>query len=106
MWISRQLIREYLATLARPRTGIAVADLTIAVRLFVQRFHVADETTVVTEHLLTLLNNGASTQIHDTNIVATMQTIGVKQLLTNNPADFAPFAALITVIRLNTLSSI
>gem|GEM_PF-6727559 len=40
LWISRQVIREYLATLARPRTGIPITDLTVVVRQFAQRFHV------------------------------------------------------------------
>jgi hypothetical protein len=36
----------------------------------------------------------------NTNIVATMQASGVRQILTNNPKDFTPFASLITVIPL------
>ena len=41
-----------------------------------------------------------SRQVHDTNIVATMLTYGIPRIVTNNPDDFAPFAALITIIPL------
>lgn len=99
-WISRQVLREYLATLARPRTGIAIADLTAAVRQFEMRFRVAEDGLLVTAHLLELLEQGYSTQVHDTNIVATMQSIGVSRILTNNPGDFSPFTHLINIIPL------
>lgn len=105
LWISRQVLREYLATLARPRVGIPITELTAAVRQFSVRFQVAEEGPLVTTQLLTLLEHGYSTQIHDTNIVATMQTIGVTRILTNNPDDFLPFASRITVIPLLSLTS-
>jgi hypothetical protein len=41
---------------------------------------------LVTAQLLTLLEQGYSMQAHDTNIVATMQAVGVRRTLTNNPA--------------------
>jgi predicted nucleic acid-binding protein len=104
LWISRQILREYLATLARPRVGIPIAELTAAIREFELRFQIAQEGPAVTAQLLTLLEQGYSTQVHDTNIVATMQTIGVTRILTNNPDDFTPFASLITVIPLLSLA--
>ncbi|UBF24522.1 hypothetical protein K9N68_22915 [Kovacikia minuta CCNUW1] len=39
-------------------------------------------------------------QIHDANIVATMQTYGVQNLLTHNTADFDRFSQVITVLPL------
>ena len=36
-------------------------------------------------------------QVHDANIVATMQAHGLRRLLTHNTADFARFGALIQV---------
>jgi predicted nucleic acid-binding protein len=103
LWISRQVIREYLATLARPRVGIPITDLTAAIRQFEVRFQVAEEGPLVTAQLLALLEQGYSTQVHDTNIVATMQTIGIAYILTNNPDDFIPFASFITVIPLQSV---
>ncbi len=41
--ISRQVLREYLATLARPHIGIPITELTAAVRQFAVRFHIAEE---------------------------------------------------------------
>jgi predicted nucleic acid-binding protein len=100
LWISRQVLREYLATLARPKLGIPVTKLTTTVRQYETRFQVAEDGPLTTVALLTLLEQGYSTHIHDTNIVATMQMIGVRQILTNNPDDFTPFTGLITVLPL------
>lgn len=104
LWISRQVLREYLATLARPRVGIPIREITATVRQFELRFQIAEESPFVTAQLLTFLEQGYSTQIHDTNIVATMQTVGIGRILTNNPDDFTPFASLITVIPLLSLA--
>lgn len=100
LWISRQVMREYLATLARPSVGIPITDLTSAVRQFETRFLTAEDGPLVTAQLLALLEQGYSTHVHDTNIVATMLTVGVRHILTNNPDDFTAFAHLITVIPL------
>ena len=104
LWISRQVLREYLATLARPHVGIPISELTAAVRQFEVRFPMAEGSPLVTAQLLTLLEQGDSTQIHDMNIVATMQAVGVGRILTNNPDDFTPFASLITVLPLPSLT--
>ena len=100
LWISRQVIREYLATLVRPRISIPLVELANAVRSFEMRYQVAEEGPLVTVQLLTFLEQGVSRQVHDTNIVATMLTYGIQRIFTNNPDDFAPFAALITIIPL------
>ena len=39
-------------------------------------------------------------QVHDANIVATMQVYEIGQLLTNNGADFARFSEAIAVLPL------
>ena len=39
-------------------------------------------------------------QVHDANIVATMQAHGIGKLLTHNTVDFARYQHLITVIPL------
>ena len=100
LWISRQVLREYLATLVWPRVGIPVATLTSEVRQFADRFHIAEDGPFITERLLALLEQGISMQIHAMPIVAPMQATGVGQILTNNLKDFTPFASLITVIPL------
>lgn len=60
----------------------------------------AEDGPLVTTHLLALLEQGHSTQVHDANLVATMQTLGISRILTNNSGDFAPFAPLIHVLPL------
>jgi predicted nucleic acid-binding protein len=104
LWVSRQVLREYLATLARPHVGIPITEVTAAVRQFEVRFLMAEDGPLVTAQLLTLLEQGYSMQVHDTNIVATMQAVGVRRILTNNPADFTPFASCITAIPLQSLT--
>jgi predicted nucleic acid-binding protein len=42
----------------------------------------------------------AGKQVHDANIVATMQVHGLKHLLTHNIADFSRFSSFISVIPL------
>ena len=100
LWISRQVMREYLATLVRPSIPLPVAELVGAVRSFELRYHVAEDSPLVTAQFLSLLEQGLSRQVHDTNIVATMLTYGVQRILTNNPNDFTPFQSLITVVPL------
>jgi len=39
-------------------------------------------------------------QVHDANIVATMQAYGISHLLTHNIADFKRFESFITIVSL------
>lgn len=101
IWISRQVIREYLVTLTRPQ---AFEDLPKATVLdqaeqFIARFEVADDTPAVTQQLLQLLSNYTvgGKQVHDANIVATMQAYGIPAVLTHNGKDFERFGDVIRV---------
>ena len=105
LWISRQVMREYLAVLTRPQlwgNPQPIALLTAEVRRLGRQFYVAEDSPDVTDRLLTLLEQFPSggKQIHDANIVATMQAHGIRQLLTHNTADFARFSSVIMVIPL------
>ena len=102
LWISRQVLREYLAVLTRPGTfarPIPRQTLVTQVHLFIDRFRVAEDTALVTRHLLSLLERFSigGRQVHDANIVATMQAYGITQLLTHNEKDFDRFSSLISV---------
>lgn len=68
LWISRQVLREYLATLIRPSVGIPITELAATVRWYELYFQVAEESPLVTTQLLALLEQGYSKQVHDTNI--------------------------------------
>ena len=107
LWISRQVLREYLATLSRPQTftpPIPAATLVTQVRSFVSRFHVAEDNSQVTQQLLVLTEQVAlgGKQVHDANIVATMLAHGIPSLLTHNTDDFARFSGVITVLPLES----
>lgn len=58
LWISRQVLREYLAILTRPQQFIIAPPIAIVlqnVRYFQTRFLVAEDSFQVTERLLTLM---------------------------------------------------
>jgi len=105
IWISRQVLREYLAAVTRTQAYSGPIDLPSAlarVRDFVSIFRVADETADVTRGLIDLLSGVrcGGRQIHDANIVATMLCHGVRTLVTDNVSDFRRYEPLITVVSL------
>jgi predicted nucleic acid-binding protein len=105
MWISPQVIREYLAVMTRPQTfgqPLSAADAARDAEVFVRRFRLADVNAAVTDNLLQLLSTVqvAGKQVHDANIVATMRTHGIERLLTHNVSDFARYDHLITILAL------
>ncbi len=105
VWMSRQVLREFLRTLTRPQAFInprPVATVVERVRFFQTQFRVADDTSEVTERLLSLMQEITigGKQVHDANIVATMLVYGIPRLLTHNTGDFARFSQLITVLPL------
>ena len=99
LWISRQILREYLATLSRPQTfsaPMAPAALVADVVRFQTQFLIAEDRPLVTSNLLGLL----STYFFGGKQRPTMQVQAIRQILTNNVADFSRFGSLITVIPL------
>lgn len=105
LWISRQVLREYLTTVTRPQVfsaPVTSREAVTRVRYFQSHFRIAEDGPEVTERLLALVEQipMGGKQIHDANIVATMQVHGIGYLLTHNTADFARFAHLITVVPL------
>lgn len=102
LWISRQVLREYVAVLtrpqafARPLSGASVAG---DVRSLERQFRIADDTAPVTARLLEVLETVevGGKQVHDASIVATMVAHGIGTILTANVADFARFRPRIAV---------
>lgn len=101
IWISRQVIREYLVTLTRPQAFESLPRETVLEQVgqFIKRFEVADDTPAVTDQLLQLLANQklGGKQVHDANIVATMQAYGIPALLTHNTKDFERFGEVVRI---------
>ena len=81
LWISRQVLREYLAATTRPGAIIPPPSKETLIRTihdFKARFAIADENDGVTTVLLELLGSfGASgKQVHDANIAANLASFG------------------------------
>jgi predicted nucleic acid-binding protein len=105
LWLSRQVLREYLAVMTRREAVtpvVPIEALASDLNDFSRRFKIAEDNRAVTEKLLALVKqkNVSGKQVHDANIVATMQVYGIGRLLTHNVADFARYHDLIQVIPL------
>jgi predicted nucleic acid-binding protein len=77
MWLSRQILREYLATLSRSQVysnPVPATTLVNDIALFERRFQIAEDGPQVTKQLLDLISRipVGGKNIHDANIVATM----------------------------------
>ena len=81
-----------------------ISTLIERVRFLENHFHVAEDGPRVMEKLLALLQQVSigGKQIHDANIIATMQVCGIRQLLTHNTSDFVRFSAFMTVVPLES----
>jgi predicted nucleic acid-binding protein len=102
VWISRQVIREYLATMTRYEqkwSNVTRAALIDAVRTIERHYFVAEELPIVAEQLYFLLGQvpTGGKQVHDANIVATMIAYDVRTLLTYNLDDFKRFGGFIEI---------
>jgi predicted nucleic acid-binding protein len=105
MWISRQVLREYLVVVTRPgglTYPMPMASALTRVRTFERAFGIAEDGPAVSEQLFELLRkvSVSGKQVHDANIVATMIVNGIEGLLTGNAGDYTRFSALIRVIPL------
>lgn len=105
LWISRQIIREYLVQATHPNTfkqPLIVEQVLVQMEVVESLFRIADETREVTAQLLALLKTYPTRgkQVHDTNIVATMLVYGIDTLLTLNAGDMKRFEPKIKLIPL------
>lgn len=105
--ISRQVLREYLATVTRPQSWSAPVpmDAALADMVALQAgFEILEDGPRATEMLTRLCRDVAvaGRQIHDANIVATMLAHGERRLLTFNGRDFRRYGARIELIPVET----
>lgn len=102
--VSPQVIREYLVAATRPGSNatLPLAAVLTNVRTFQTDFQVVEDNALVSAKLADLVSQVTvgGKQIHDANVVATMQIHNINHLLTHNVADFTRFAHLITVLPL------
>jgi predicted nucleic acid-binding protein len=105
LWLSQQILREYLATMSRSQifaNPLPAAILAADIARFQTSFRVAEDSAQVMAKLLVLIQQVSvgGKQVHDANIVATMMMHGIDQLLTHNVDDFRRFARYITILPL------
>lgn len=105
LYISHQVIREYVANATRPQTyspALPVDAVLEQVEDFRKSFHILADSPAVLTKLLELVRKISigGKQVHDTNIVATMLIHDIEELLTNNITDFERYSACIRVIPL------
>lgn len=108
LWISRQVIREYVAQVTRPQLDkppLSVEQVMTQVDMLQSLFSVADETLQTTIKLMDLLKEfpTGGKQIHDANIVATMLVYDIDSLLTQNIEDMKRFASKIKILPLSDI---
>lgn len=110
LWISRQVIREYLVQVTRPQAYqdlVPLDEVLAHLRTMQSLFQVADDTAEVTAQLVALLQAfpTGGKQVHDANIVATMLAYRIDTLLTANVEDMKRFEDRITIIPLEPADS-
>lgn len=103
LYISRQILREYLAVLSRPQanfTSISKHDILLWLNTWQSRCIVLDDTEMVMKTLWELFENTAlgGKQVHDANIVATMFSHKLDTLVTVNSSDFLRFSPRLKLI--------
>ena len=101
--ISRQVLREYLATVTRPQRWSPPVGMDRAlahVAVLEARFEVLEDGPEVADALKRLCREVpvAGKQVHDANIVATMLAHGETRLLTFNAGDFRRYGERIELI--------
>ena len=105
LWVSRQVLREYLVQVTRPQITVrplSIQQAVSQVNMIQSLFRVADETAEVTQKLLELLQQfpTGGKNVHDANIVATMLVNGVNTLLSQNVDDIKRFVPMIKIVPL------
>ena len=103
--ISRQVLREYLATVTRPQVWSVQIPMDEALEHVARLeavFDLLEDGRGVTDTLAALCRSVpvAGRQVHDANIVATMLTHGERRLLTFNGRDFRRYGDRIELFEL------
>lgn len=107
LWISRQIIREYLSQVTRDdflTAKPAVDEIYQILDRSLIGVKIADETDAVTQKLRELLKTypTGGRQVHDANIVAAMLVNDVPTLITHNIEDMKRYTPLIVLVPLPT----
>ena len=103
--VSRQILREYLATVTRPQIWskpLGMIDALADIRRLVSRFEILEDGPRVTEVLEGLCREVpvAGKQVHDANIAATMLAHGERRLVTFNARDFRRYSDRLELVEM------
>ena len=103
--ISRQVLREYLATVTRPQSWSNPLSMAVALHDIASldaAFEVLEDGPDVTAMLTALCREVpvAGRQVHDANIAATMLAHGERRLLTFNTRDFRRYGERIELVEM------
>lgn len=105
LWISGQVIREFIVQATHPRTlaePLTIEQVVHEIEAMKPLFQIADETVAVRDKLLELLQQYPTQgkQVHDANLVATMIAYEIDTLLTLNVDDLKRFEDKIKIVSL------
>jgi len=98
--VSGQVVREFLVVCTRPvdanGLGLSPREAVRNAEAIIQRCTILDENRDVPLRLLDIARTAtcAGKQLHDANVVATMQEHGLTRLVTGNPRDFRRFRGI------------
>ena len=98
--VSGQIVREFLVVCTRPvdanGLGLSPREAVRNAEAIIQRCTILDENRNVPVRLLDIVRTApcAGKQLHDANVVATMQEHGLTRLVTGNPRDFRRFKGI------------
>ena len=103
LFVSNQVLREYLVTLTRPGLFPNPPDrhrVLESIEELREQYTVLPDDELVSSQLIQLLRDVdcGGKQVHDANIIATMLSAGVKTLLTENLKDFRRFESFVSVV--------
>jgi predicted nucleic acid-binding protein len=103
IWISRQVIREFLVYATRYNyegKKIPIKEFLKPIFLNFEQYKISEDSIQTSENLRILIEKHdlSGKKIHDANIVATMQTYNISKLLTNNIKDFDQFNEIVEII--------
>jgi predicted nucleic acid-binding protein len=110
LWISGQVMREFIVQATHPRTltnPLTISQVIREIEAIKKLFQIADETVGVRDKLIELIQQYPTQgkQIHDANLVATMLAYDIDTLLTLNVSDMQRFSDKIKLISLTPGSS-
>ncbi len=98
--VSGQIVREFLVVCTRPvdvnGLGLPQREALRNAEAIIERSTILDENRNVPVRLLDIVRTTTcgGRQIHDANVVATMQEHGLTRLVTGNPGDFRRFEGI------------